>query len=219
MGRRQCVSQREDVLVIAAPTTTRRTGAALEHAIYEATLAELSESGYSGLAIDRVARRARLGRASIYRRWTSKRELVADTIAYSLPTVSRPPETGSVRADLLACFQQMHQLLDGPALVYIQALAAELHDPGAARLISLVRDRVTLPRLQIVLDILLAGVARGEIRPEAAVPILARTGPALLFQHVFMYGTTASPDLIEEIVDRVILPAARPLPEAQTLAN
>lgn len=192
----------------------RRRGAALEHAIFEATLAELSESGYHALAIDRVARRAHLGRASIYRRWTTKRDLVADAIAYSLPTVEQPPGTGSVRTDLLTCFQEMHRMLDGPALIYVQVLAAELHDPGASHLISLVRDRVTLPRLQIVLDILLAGVARGEVRPEAAVPILARTGPALLFQHIFMYGTTASPAMIEEIVDRVILPAARPLPGA-----
>ena len=194
-------------------TVTRRRGAALEHAIFEATLAELSESGYNALVIDRVARRAQLGRASIYRRWTTKRDLVADAIAYSLPEVERPPGTGSVRTDLLTCFQEMHQMLDGPAVIYVQVLAAELHDPGASHLISLVRDRVTLPRLQIVLDILLAGVARGEVRAEAAVPILARTGPALLFQHVFMYGTTASPAIIEEIVDRVILPAARPLPE------
>jgi hypothetical protein len=81
----------------------------------------------------------------------------------------------------------------------VQALAAELHDPGASHLISLVRDRVTLPQPQIV-------------RAEAAVPILARTGPVLLFQQIFMYGTTASPAIIEEIVDRVILPAVRPLP-------
>ena len=202
-------------MALAVKTTaTRRRGAALERAIFEATLAELAESGYHAFVIDRVARRAHLGRASIYRRWTTKRDLVADAIAYSLPAVKRPPGTGSVRTDLLTCFQEMHRMLDGPALIYVQALAAELHDPGASHLISLVRDRVTLPRLQIVLDILLAGVARGEVRAEAAVPILARTGPALLFQHIFMYGTTASPDIIEEIVDRVILPAARPLPEA-----
>ena len=202
-----------------AATARRRTGATLEHAIFEATLAELAESGYHAFAIDRVARRAQLGRASIYRRWTTKRDLVADAIASSLPTVKRPPETGSVRTDLLACFQEMHQDLDGPALIYVQALAAELHDPGASHLINLVRDRVTLPRLQIVLDILLAGVARGEIRAEAAVPILARTGPALLFQHVFMYGTTAPPAVIEEIVDRVILPAARPLPATRPVTS
>ena len=202
-----------------ALTATRRTGAALEQAIFEATLAELSESGYNGFAIDRVARRARLGRASIYRRWPTKRDLVADAIADSLPTIQRPPETGSVRTDLLTCFQDMHRTLNGPALIYIQALAAELHDPAASRLISLLRDRVTLPRLQIVLDILLAGVARGEVRAEAAVPILARTGPALLFQHIFMYGTAAPPAVIEEIVDRVILPAARPLPRTTIIAG
>jgi len=200
-------------------TTTRRTGATLEQAIFEATLAELTESGYDALAIDRVARRARLGRASIYRRWTTKRDLVADAIASSLPTVERPPETGSVRTDLLVCFEEMFRLLDGPAIIYIQALAAQLHDPGGGHLISVLRDRVTLPRLQIVLDILLAGVARGEIRAEAAVPILARTGPALLFQHIFMYGSTAPPAVIEEIVDRVILAAARPLPATRTSGN
>ena len=72
-------------------TTTRRTGATLEHAIFEATLAELTESGYDALAIDRVARRAQLGRASIYRRWTTKRDLVADAIASSLPTSNDHP--------------------------------------------------------------------------------------------------------------------------------
>ena len=98
-----------------ALTATRRRGAALEHAIFEATLAELSESGYNGLAIDRVARRAQLGRASIYRRWPTKRDLVADAIAYSLPASGTTTRTGSVRTDLLTCFQDMHRMLDGPA--------------------------------------------------------------------------------------------------------
>jgi hypothetical protein len=63
--------------------------------------------------------------------------------------------------------------------------------------------------LTIILDMLLAGAGRGEIRAEAATPILA-TGPALLLQHLLMYGTPAPPAVIEEIVDRVILPAASP---------
>ena len=84
LGRRQNVSHFSGALAVTT-TATRRRGAALEHAIFEATLAELSEFGYNALVIDRVARRARLGRASIYRRWTTKRDLVADAIAYSLP--------------------------------------------------------------------------------------------------------------------------------------
>lgn len=201
-------------MVTGSPAgATRRSGAAVERAIYEATRSELTESGYIGLTLDRVAKRAQTGRASIYRRWSNKRDLVADAIADGLPAVEGPPDTGSVRTDLLACFEQMHRVVDGPALIMVQAVAAELHDPAGSALISLVRDRVTMPRLQVVLDILLAGVARGEIRAEAAVPVLAQTGPALLFQHVFMYGTPAPRALIEQIVDRVILPAARPFPD------
>jgi AcrR family transcriptional regulator len=51
------------------PPATRRTGPALEQAIHAAVLSELAETGYTRLALDRVAKRARIGRASLYRRW------------------------------------------------------------------------------------------------------------------------------------------------------
>lgn len=189
---------------------TRRSSAAVERAILDATLAELAVSGYLGLALDRVAKRAGTGRAPLYRRWSSKRDLVADAIAQALPAVDGPPRTGKLREDLLAYLTQMHRLVDGPAMTSVQVVIAELHDPSAGPLIALVRERVLEPRLQIILDILLAGAGRGEIRAEAATPILAKTGPALLLQHLLMYGTPAPPAVIEEIVDRVILPAASP---------
>ncbi len=195
---------------VRPPGARRRTGAALERAIHGAVLAELAETGYAGLALDRVAKRAGVGRASLYRRWTAMSDLVADAIAGALPAVEAAPNTGTVRGDLLACFEQMHRVLDGLGRLAMQAVAAELHRPAGNALITLFRDRVLEPRLQIVLDILLAGAARGEIRAEAAVPLLARTGPALLFQHLMMYGTPAPRSIVEDIVDRVILPAAMP---------
>src|SRR5262249_39353049 len=127
---------------------------------------------------------------------------------HALPPLERPPDTGSVRTDLLACFEQMHQLLGGLGLLAFQALAAELHDPADNALIVVLRDRVFEPRLQVVLDVLLRGVSRAEIRPEAAVPLLARAGPALLFQHLLLYGRPPSQSQIQDIIDRVILPAA-----------
>jgi AcrR family transcriptional regulator len=187
---------------------TRRRGAVLERAIYTAVLGELAESGYAGLALDRVAQRAKIGRASLYRRWSSKSELVADAVAHALPPLQQAPDTGNIRTDLLACFEQMHQILDGLGRLALQALAAELHDPADKALITLIRDRVLEPRLQVVLDVLLKGASRGEIRAEAAVPVLARTGPALLFQHLLLYGTPPPRTQIEDIIDRVILPAA-----------
>jgi AcrR family transcriptional regulator len=182
----------------------------LEQAIYTAVLTELAEAGYANLALDRVAQRAKIGRASLYRRWLTKADLVADAVAHALPPVDAAPDTGDVRRDLLACFEQMHRLLDGLGRLAFQALAAELHDPHDNALITLIRERVLEPRLQIVLDILLKGVGRGQIRAEAAVPILARTGPALMLQHLVLYGTPPPRSHIEDIIDRVILPAARP---------
>ena len=189
--------------------TTRKRGAVLEHAIHTATLEELADAGYAAFVVDRVARRARVGRASLYRRWSGKHELIAAAVASSLPPLDDPPDTGSLRGDLVACFERMHGLLDGPGTLAFQALAAELHDPGHSALIVLLREQVLEPRLQRVLDVLLRGAARGEIRAEAAVPVLARTGPALLIQHLLMFGTPAPHHQIVDIVDRVILPAAR----------
>jgi len=189
---------------------TRRRGAVLEQAIYAAVLAELAEVGYASLALDRVAQRARIGRGSLYRRWSSRSELVADAVAHALPPLEAPPDSGDVRQDLLACFEQMYRLLGGLGRLAFQAVAAELHDPGDNALITLIRERVLEPRLQVVLDVLLKGAGRGQIRAEAAVPILARTGPALMLQHLVLFGTLPPRAQIEDIVDRVILPAARP---------
>src|SRR5262249_60424743 len=106
------------------------------------------------------------------------------------------------------CFEPIHRLLGGLGRLAFQALAAELHDPADNALMLVLRDRVFEPRLQVVLDVLLKGASRGEIRAEAAVPLLARTGPALLFQHLLLFGRPPSRSQIEDIIDRVILPAA-----------
>ncbi|MEU6564877.1 TetR/AcrR family transcriptional regulator [Nocardia nova] len=187
---------------------TRKKGAVLERAIHAAVLSELSASGYAGLTLDKVAQRAETGRASLYRRWPNKSALVADTIARSLPAVERTSDSGDVRTDLLDCFEQMYRMLDGLGNLAFQALAAELHHGADSEIMAVVRDRVLEPRIQVVLDVLLAGVARGQIRAAAAVPVLARTGPALMLQHLLMFGTPPPRAYIEDIVDRVVLPAA-----------
>ncbi|WP_432190598.1 TetR/AcrR family transcriptional regulator [Streptomyces sp. Tue6028] len=187
---------------------TRRRGRALEDAIFSATLDELVRVGYTALALDHVARRAQTGRATLYRRWSNKRDLVADAVASALPPLERAPDTGHLRTDLLICFEQMHGLLDGVGRLALQALAAELHDPTDNVLTDLIREQVLEPRLQVVLDVLLRAASRHEIEATAAVPVLARTGPALLFQHALMFGKPPPRTHIEELIDRVILPAA-----------
>jgi AcrR family transcriptional regulator len=193
---------------------TRRRGRVLEEAIFSAVLEELVDVGYAHLALDRVAQRARISRASLYRRWPGKRELVADAVADALPVLGEPPDTGDVREDLLICFDNMYGLLAGVGRFALQAVASELPEAGGNGLVTLVREQVLEPRLQVILSVLQRGAARGQLRTENLVPIIARTGPALLFQHLIMFGTPPPPTLIAEIVDRVILPAAGATPTA-----
>jgi hypothetical protein len=74
---------------LAASVLTRRRGAALEDAILEAAYAELSEVGYLALSVEAVAARARTGKASIYRRWPTKQELVLDALCAGLPSAQQ----------------------------------------------------------------------------------------------------------------------------------
>src|SRR5690349_8891707 len=64
----------------------RKRGTALEDAIREAAYAELTEVGYTAFSVEGVAARARTGKASIYRRWPTKQELVTDALCAELPT-------------------------------------------------------------------------------------------------------------------------------------
>ncbi|MDT5345928.1 MAG: hypothetical protein QOE52_5112 [Mycobacterium sp.] len=59
------------------PRTPRSLDRSLDAAILDATLAGVAESGYDALTMDAVAARAGVGKAAIYRRWSSKAEVVA----------------------------------------------------------------------------------------------------------------------------------------------
>src|SRR5437868_2699955 len=71
----------------------RRRGEALCAAIRAAVLDELADCGYAGLSIERVAERARTGKASIYRRWPNRLELVLDALDHILPDPDEVTDT------------------------------------------------------------------------------------------------------------------------------
>ena len=100
---------------------SRRRGEALERALYEATLAELSDVGYGGLTMEGIAARAHTGKAALYRRWGSKQELVHDPSAIT-------PFTAKI----------------GPALINQQFLLAGL--PPNRRELALIVDTVIPPK-------------------------------------------------------------------------
>jgi AcrR family transcriptional regulator len=154
------------------------TGGALHRprvtsAIQEAALAELAEHGYARLSMDAVARRAGVGKAAIYRRWSSKIALVGDLIG----DVFVPPGTSvadNLGDDLHGLMASFAALLSTPRMSAIMAdLASEAR--RSPELSQRIEETVGGPYRSRVTDLLDRAISRGELPPgldrEAALDL------------------------------------------------
>jgi AcrR family transcriptional regulator len=150
-----------------------------DRAIIDAALDLFAESGPEGLCIEKVAARAGVGKATIYRRWPGKEDLLLDALA-AVKVPLPEPKGKSVRQDLAALLDAMRLDTVDPRRARLSAL---LLGEGARypRLIERYVATVVEPRRDVVRSVLRRGVATGELREdidiEAAVYML--TGAVL----------------------------------------
>ncbi|MGA4989749.1 TetR/AcrR family transcriptional regulator [Nonomuraea bangladeshensis] len=182
----------------------RRRGEALDAAIYRATLDELAESGYAGLTMERVAERARAGKASLYRRWPSRLELVAEAVRTVLPTPESVPDTGELRGDLIAMLGQAARALSGPAGEALRGLLGEALSSGS-QLGAMRRTSQGMGR-KAMEEVVRRAVERGEVDPGVVTPRRLDAGHALLRHHFLFDGTPVPDELVVQIVDEVLVP-------------
>jgi AcrR family transcriptional regulator len=150
-------------------TATRPAGggAALRQqvtdAITEATFAELAESGYARLSMEAVARRAGVGKAALYRRWSSKQEMIAELIRQAVRDTLPPiPDTGALHTDLRQLLTTFRDQLSNPAVRTIGvSLFAEAHHNEA--LAEVLQTTVAAPRRENARRVLRAAMDRGEL--------------------------------------------------------
>jgi AcrR family transcriptional regulator len=191
-------------------TASRKRGAALEDAIRAAAFAELTEVGYTAFSVEAVAARARTGKASIYRRWPTKQELVMDALCSELPT---PEQCGitvefddsvSTADALLSVARAIASVITSPAGDAMRAIKCEaLADPELAKLID---EQFQAPRRAFLIELLKRGVARGEVRPDAATPLIADVVPAVLTHRVIMMREKITERDITDIIEHVFIP-------------
>jgi AcrR family transcriptional regulator len=182
----------------------RRRGRALDQAILKATVAEIELSGYAGLSMERVAERARASKASLYRRWPSKVELVMDAIYGLLPDPAASADTGSLREDLLALLRNAAGMLAGPGGTAIRGLISEaLRDPEqAAQLRRYTRGR----SLAEMREVVQRAMERGELSQGTITARQLEAGLAVMRFHFLTHGAPVPDHVIVEIVDEVVLP-------------
>jgi len=177
-----------------------------EGEIYGAVIELLIQTGYDKLTFDAVATSARAGKATLYRRWPSKADLVLDALTSSDLSSTDEIDTGTLRGDLLAQSCAAGGLCDkSPAL--LGALVPALHrDP---ELFAAFKDRIVQPRLQAAMDMFARARDRGEVGRHADLATLATVLPAVCIHETVILGSPTTPARVAEIVDTVILPACR----------
>ena len=183
-------------------------------AILAAALEVLSEVGYDRLTMDMVAARARAGKAALYRRWSSKAELVVDALALHHSALLEP-DTGSLLGDLEALLEQGQPAQDdylGTSIVAGLATACG-RDPGLARALN---DRFLETGHRVLRLVLERAVARGEVPRGRDLEFIIEIIPALFFSRVLTSGRPPDQVFAHRIVHEVIYPlATAPLPEGR----
>ena len=183
--------------------------------ILDAALEVLAETGYDGMTIDMVASRAKAGKATLYRRWESKAELVIDAVACMKKTdldVDNLPDTGTLRGDLIGMIKTL-TIQEGERKLRVMSGLASLIS-RSPELAETARAAIIEPRLALNRTLMQRAKDRGEIPADANIELVAMIAPAMISYRVLMLGTPSNREFMVSLIDTVILPALgiRPQP-------
>lgn len=177
--------------------------------ILTTTLDVLAEAGYDRLTMDAVATRARVSKATLYRRWKSKANLVIDALLVDKEPLV-PADTGSLREDLLGTFCGMGGLTDSRQIGILgSVITAISRDEEFAEAFR--RDFIE-PKVMVSRQIFERAIARGEVSPDADLDVIAPALPGIVLHRMFLLGDAPTQDLIARVVDEVVLPAVAAAP-------
>lgn len=186
------------------PARGRPRDASRDAALRTAAMEVLAEVGYRALTMDAVAARARAGKATIYRRWESKLDLVIDTCTQLVQRNIPEPDSGSVEGDLGEFLSAFAALLTGPVGKAAQALVGELpHEPELA---NAFRASFLLPQRDMLRRIIERGTQRGEIRPEAPLDTVVELAGAALIYRLMISDEPLDSRFVERLLDEALLP-------------
>jgi AcrR family transcriptional regulator len=171
------------------------------------TLDVLAETGYEGMTIDLVAARAKAARATVYRRWPTKADLVVEAVLNSdQPGEDDIPDTGSLAGDFAALTSDHARASNGRMMQVVAGLLPNL--ASNPELSAAVRDRMIGPRTAVMRAVLERAEARGEIPAGRNLDILAIVYPALVAFRALMLREPADAAFIDVVLRDVLLPAA-----------
>lgn len=198
-------------VTLANPDGTRRRRRSRitperEAELYATVLDLLREVGYDGLTMDAVAARTRCSKATLYRQWTGKPQLVATALRHEKPVSLADIDTGSLRGDFAAVVARMNELRMEQDTALMRGLLQAAH--AHPDLLKALRELLVDPELVSLRALLGQAVERGEVSAEApALPLVPHTLLGILIAHQLVEDRPADPAFVRDYIDAVVLPA------------
>ncbi|MGO9069327.1 TetR/AcrR family transcriptional regulator [Mycobacterium sp.] len=168
------------------------------------TLQLLQEHGYDRLTVDAVAATARASKATVYRRWPSKAELVLAAFIEGVRQVAVPPETGTLRGDLLHLGRAICQQAQQQAGTIRAVLVEASRHPA---LNDALQHQFLDERKALIQEILQQAADRGEIDESVISDELWDLLPGYLIFRSIMPSRPATEHTVQALVDDVIIPS------------
>jgi AcrR family transcriptional regulator len=197
--------------VMTDPPRTSRGGRprdpSRDGVIRAAILSLLADVGYGALTMDAVAAEAGVGKATIYRRWRTKEDLVADTIAEISRAEVTPADTGSLEGDLREMLHTIVGAVNGPTGAATQALLSTVpHNPALA---AAFRDGPVGVWAHAFQEIFARAESRGELRAGVTGSVVAEAITAPLVQRWLVNTQPVTDEYADEVLAQVVMPLLR----------
>jgi AcrR family transcriptional regulator len=187
--------------------TDGRLDRSRDPAILNAALAVLKECGYNDANMNDIATRAGVGKAAIYRRWSSKAALMTDALVYWRPELLDDdiPDTGSLEGDLDALVARaVHN--ENSLISYDLVLRVALEAQNDRQLASALDELLLLRGRRLMTAIVRQAAARGEISAERDWSLVADVMTGMSLMRVIS-GQSVDAKFIREVIDTLVLPA------------
>jgi AcrR family transcriptional regulator len=179
---------------------------AREQAILDAALQLLLEVGYDRLSMDALAERAHAGKATIYRHWSGKAQVVVDAVV-RLKHGGAPvpfPSTGSLRGDFVAALDQISCAAgEVDAAIIASVMTAMRSDQELA---DLVRSQILESKKGEFDGIIDRAVRRGELPQGSSAALVEEVISALLINRMVIEDRSIDEQFTTHVVDDIVLP-------------
>ncbi len=175
--------------------------------IRAAILRLLADVGYGALTMDAVASEAGVGKATIYRRWRTKQDLVVDTISELAQVEGASPDTGSLEGDLRELMRGYVGVLTGPTGAAIKSLLSTIpHHPALA---DAFRNGPVEVWRTVFEEVWAKAEERGEVPAGMDHTVIGETVGAVLVQRWLITGWPLDESVADQVLDVVVMPVIR----------